>query len=84
MPIPANHCYILKSHQVAGLHFSVYAERDIHHSQGVNMTDKAEAKLNEAAGAVQEKFGEFTGSRRHQARGAARRYPAQASYAVQD
>ncbi|WP_343553176.1 CsbD family protein [Pantoea sp.] len=48
------------------------------------MSDKAEAKLNEAAGAVQEKFGEVTGSRRQQAKGAARRYPAQASYAVQD
>jgi len=48
------------------------------------MTDKAEAKLNEAAGAVQEKFGELTGSARHQSQGAARRYSGQASYAVQD
>ncbi|MCE0490661.1 CsbD family protein [Pantoea sp. Mb-10] len=48
------------------------------------MTDRAEAKLNEAAGAIQEKFGEAIGSHKHQARGAARRYPAQASYAVQD
>lgn len=48
------------------------------------MTDKAEAKLNEAAGAVEEKVGEAFGSRKHQAKGAARRYPAQASYAAQD
>jgi ElaB/YqjD/DUF883 family membrane-anchored ribosome-binding protein len=58
--------------------------RNIHNQQGVIMTDKAEAKLNEAAGAVEEKIGEWTGSRKHQAKGAARRYPAQASYAVQD
>ncbi|MBP2197374.1 DUF883 family protein [Erwiniaceae bacterium L1_54_6] len=48
------------------------------------MTGKAEAKLNEAAGAVEEKVGEVTGSRRHQLKGAARRYPAKASYAAQD
>ncbi|MDO6408013.1 DUF883 family protein [Pantoea phytobeneficialis] len=48
------------------------------------MTGKAEAKLNEAAGAVEEKVGEVTGSRRRRFKGAARRYPAQASYVAQD
>jgi len=48
------------------------------------MSGKIEDKVKEAAGAVQEQWGAATGSSEHQAKGAARRYTNQASYAARD
>lgn len=48
------------------------------------MFGKAEDKANEAAGAVEETFGQATDSPEHQFRGATRKYASQASYAARD
>ncbi|MBH3005673.1 CsbD family protein [Serratia ureilytica] len=48
------------------------------------MFEKAENKAKEFSGAAQEKLGELTGSAEHQARGAAKKYAAQGSGALQD
>ncbi|EPC5391489.1 CsbD family protein [Serratia liquefaciens] len=48
------------------------------------MFGKAEDKVNEAAGAVEEVFGKATDSPDHQVKGAARKYASQASYAARD
>lgn len=48
------------------------------------MFEKAEDKLNEAAGKAQEVFGRATGSADDEAKGSARKYANQASYAVRD
>jgi uncharacterized protein YjbJ (UPF0337 family) len=49
-----------------------------------SMFGKAEDKVNEAAGAVEEAFGKATDSPDHQVKGAARKYASQASYAARD
>ncbi|MCU6668946.1 CsbD family protein [Enterobacteriaceae bacterium H4N4] len=46
--------------------------------------EKAKNKLDEAAGAAQQKFGEFVDSPKHQLKGAGRKYAAQASDVVSD
>ena len=46
--------------------------------------DKAKNKLDELAGSAQQQFGEFVDSPKHQVKGAARKYTAQASDAVSD
>ncbi|MEL4013828.1 MULTISPECIES: CsbD family protein [Dryocola] len=48
------------------------------------MFEKAEDKLNEAAGKAQEVFGRETNRPDHAAAGAAKKYASQASYAVRD
>ncbi|MCZ4058657.1 CsbD family protein [Pantoea sp. LMR881] len=48
------------------------------------MSGKIEDAVKEAAGAAQEQWGEATHSPKHQAKGAARRYTNQASYAARD
>ncbi|MXP49481.1 CsbD family protein [Pantoea sp. Eser] len=48
------------------------------------MSGKIEDKVKEAAGAVQEQWGAVIGSSEHQAKGVARRYTNQASYAARD
>jgi uncharacterized protein YjbJ (UPF0337 family) len=44
--------------------------------------DKAKNKLDEIAGSAQQQFGEFVDSPKHQVKGAAKKYAAQASDAV--
>jgi len=44
--------------------------------------EKAKNKLDEAAGAAQQQFGEFVDSPKHQLKGAGRKYAAQASDVV--
>ncbi|ALZ96219.1 MULTISPECIES: DUF883 family protein [Leclercia] len=46
--------------------------------------EKAKNKLDEAAGAAQQQFGEFVDSPKHQLKGAGRKYAAQASDVVTD
>ncbi|MEE9689260.1 CsbD family protein [Enterobacter sp. HK169] len=46
--------------------------------------DKAKNKFDELAGSAQQQFGEFVDSPKHQVKGAARKYAAQASGAVSD
>jgi len=46
--------------------------------------EKAKNKLDEAAGAAQQQFGEFVDSPKHQLKGAGRKYAAQASDVVSD
>lgn len=48
------------------------------------MFKKAENKAKELSGAAQEKLGELTGSVEHQAEGAAKKYTAQGTGALQD
>lgn len=48
------------------------------------LADKVENKANEFAGEAQKQFGDFVDSPKHQLRGAARKYSAQASEAVSD
>ncbi|MGG6107694.1 DUF883 family protein [Pantoea allii] len=48
------------------------------------MSGKIEDAAKEVAGAAEQQWGEFTDSPRHRARGAARRYTNQASYAARD
>lgn len=48
------------------------------------MFGKVEDKANEAAGAVEETFGQAADSPEHQVRGAARKYASQANYAARD
>ncbi|MFK3706904.1 YqjD family protein [Klebsiella sp. NPDC088457] len=48
------------------------------------MTDKFEDKIDEVAGAAQQKYGELTDDYGHQAKGAARKLSAQGGQAVQD
>lgn len=46
--------------------------------------DKAKNKLDELAGSAQQQFGDFVDSPKHQVKGAAKKYAAQASDAVSD
>ncbi|ENA0608785.1 CsbD family protein [Enterobacter bugandensis] len=46
--------------------------------------EKAKNKLDELAGSAQQQFGDFVDSPKHQVKGAARKYAAQASDAVTD
>ena len=46
--------------------------------------DKAKNKLDELTGSAQQQFGEFVDSPKHQVKGAAKKYAAQASDAVSD
>lgn len=46
--------------------------------------DKAKNKFDELAGSAQQQFGEFVDSPKHQVKGAAKKYAAQASDAVSD
>ncbi|MBU9809716.1 CsbD family protein [Rahnella sp. C60] len=46
--------------------------------------DKVENTVNEFAGEAQKQFGDFVDSPKHQLKGAARKYSAQASEAVSD
>lgn len=46
--------------------------------------DKAKNKLDELAGSAQEQFGDFVDSPKHQVKGAAKKYAAQASDAVSE
>ncbi|MEH3610834.1 DUF883 family protein [Enterobacter roggenkampii] len=46
--------------------------------------DKAKNKFDELAGSAQQQFGEFVDSPKHQVKGAAKKYDAQASDAVSD
>ena len=46
--------------------------------------DKAKNKLDELSGSAQQQFGEFVDSPKHQVKGAAKKYAAQASDAVSD
>ncbi|WP_432226507.1 CsbD family protein [Enterobacter wuhouensis] len=46
--------------------------------------DKAKNKLDELAGSAQQQFGDYVDSPKHQVKGAARKYAAQASDAVSD
>jgi len=46
--------------------------------------EKAKNKLDQAAGAAQQQFGEFVDSPKHQLKGAGRKYAAQASDVVTD
>ncbi|KAB7896466.1 DUF883 family protein [Rouxiella sp. S1S-2] len=48
------------------------------------MFNQAEDKVKQVAGAAQEAFGDATDSPEHQAKGAARKYASQASYAAKD
>ncbi len=48
------------------------------------MFNQTEDKVKEVAGAAQEAFGDATDSPEHQAKGAARKYASQASYAAKD
>lgn len=48
------------------------------------MFNQTEDKVKEVAGAAQEAFGDVTDSPDHQAKGAARKYASQASYAAKD
>lgn len=48
------------------------------------MFEKAEDKVKEAAGKAQEVYGRYNNSPEDEARGAARKYASQASYAVRD
>jgi len=48
------------------------------------MFNQAEDKVKQVAGAAQEAFGDVTDSPEHQAKGAARKYASQASYAAKD
>ncbi|MCK6771201.1 DUF883 family protein [Enterobacter roggenkampii] len=46
--------------------------------------DKAKNKFDELAGSAQQQFGEFVDSPKHQVKGVAKKYAAQASDAVSD
>ena len=46
--------------------------------------DKAKNKLDELAGSAQQQFGDFVDSPKHQVKGAAKKYAAQANDAVSD
>ncbi|ESN13195.1 hypothetical protein L370_03472 [Enterobacter sp. MGH 24] len=46
--------------------------------------DKAKNKLDELAGSAQQQFGDFVDSPKHQVKGAAKKYAAQANDAVTD
>jgi len=46
--------------------------------------EKAKNKVDELAGSAQQQFGEFVDSPKHQVKGAAKKYAAQASDAVSD
>ena len=46
--------------------------------------DKAKNKFDELAGSAQQQFGEFVNSPKHQVKGAAKKYAAQAGDAVSD
>ena len=46
--------------------------------------DKAKNKFEELAGSAQQQFGEFVDSPKHQVKGAAKKYAAQARVAVSD
>jgi ElaB/YqjD/DUF883 family membrane-anchored ribosome-binding protein len=48
------------------------------------MFNQTQDKVKEVAGAAQEAFGDATDSPEHQAKGAARKYASQASYAAKD
>ncbi|KFD18293.1 MULTISPECIES: CsbD family protein [Tatumella] len=48
------------------------------------MMGKVQDKAEELAGSAQEAFGDVTDSPEHSAKGAARKYASQASYAVRD
>ncbi len=48
------------------------------------MFNQTEDKVKEVAGTAQEAFGDVTNSPEHQAKGAARKYASQASYAAKD
>lgn len=48
------------------------------------MVNKIQDKVEEYAGAAEETYGDVTDSGEHSARGAARKYASQASYAVKD
>ncbi len=48
------------------------------------MFNQTEDKVKEVAGAAQQAFGDVTDSPEHSAKGAARKYASQASYAAKD